>query len=129
MWACQKRPLVTKWHTDSWGRTRLVLSLLLISSTAAVLNPRTASGQMPPSEDMIPISELEIGTNDLIRVATSYADAIRELRTAQLSVKTLQALRPNANITSLEYRLPTSISWRQRAKSVFCEPSLRNSLR
>lgn len=105
MWTCQKQPLVAKWHIDGWERARPMASLLLIAITAAMASPQTASGQVTPLEDVVPIAELEIRTDDLIRVATSYADAIRELKTAQLSVRTLQSLRPNANITSLEMQI------------------------
>jgi len=85
-------------------RKRLVLGFLLLSATAA-LSPRAANGQVPSTEDLVPTAELTIGANDLIRVATSYADAIRERKTAQLSVNTLKSLRPNANITDLELRI------------------------
>lgn len=70
-----------------------------------VLDARQAAAQIVPLEDVVPIAELEIRMDDLIRVATNYADAVREMRTAELSVQTLQTLRPNANITNLEMQI------------------------
>ncbi|MBN1852964.1 MAG: hypothetical protein JW829_09580, partial [Pirellulales bacterium] len=70
-----------------------------------LLSPQASRGQVIPLQDIAPIAELEIATDDLIRVATSYADVLREFKTAQLSVKTLQTLHPNANITDLEIQI------------------------
>jgi hypothetical protein len=77
----------------------------ILLTAALVPAPRLAHGQITPLEDVVPIAELEIRTDDLVRVATSYADAVRELKTAELSVKTLQVLRPTANVTNLEMQI------------------------
>jgi len=85
------------------ARCRLGRALLLLA--VLVQAPQWARGQITPLEDVVPLAGLEIRTDDLIRTATSYADAVRELKTAELSVKTLQALRPAANVTDLEMQI------------------------
>jgi hypothetical protein len=64
-----------------------------------------ALGQAVPLADMVPLDELETTTDDLIRLATSYADAVRELKTYKITAETLQTLRPNAVISGLEVRI------------------------
>ena len=83
----------------SWPAVAILLLMALVG------DPRLVRGQITPLEDVVPIAELEVRTDDLVRVATSYADAVRELKTAELSVKTLQTLRPNANVTNLEMQI------------------------
>lgn len=89
------------------GSVRSYLGLMAIVLMSMVsFAPRSASAQdIPPLSDMVPLDELETTTDDLIRLATSYADAIRELKTAKLTVDTLQALKPNAVLTGLEVRV------------------------
>jgi hypothetical protein len=66
----------------------------------------TARGnQITPLADVVPLDQLEIRTDDLVRLATSLADGVRELKTAELSVKTLQSLQPSAAITGLEMHM------------------------
>ncbi|MBN2024901.1 MAG: hypothetical protein JW809_19140 [Pirellulales bacterium] len=84
-------------------RAWLASATLLLAAFAG--SPRIAHGQITPLEDVVPISEFDIRMDDLIRLATASADAVRELRTAELSVKTLQALRPAANVTNLEMQI------------------------
>jgi hypothetical protein len=94
------------WAVATSGRSAaswLGVAILLLA--ALVQSPRLAHGQITPLEDVVPIAELEVRTDDLVRVATSYADAVRELKTAELSVKTLQTLRPSANVTNLEMQI------------------------
>jgi hypothetical protein len=68
--------------------------------------------QVTQLEDILPlaqvettIAEMETRPDDLIQFATSYADALRDLKIAQLSGETLQSLRPNAVITPLELQI------------------------
>lgn len=77
--------------------TALVMAVALASSAPG--------NQITPLEDVVPLTELEVATDDLVRIATSMADAVREFRTAELSVKTLQKLQPNAAITGLEMQV------------------------
>ena len=54
---------------------------------------------------LVPETETEIRSDDLIRLTTSYSDAVLEYRTAELRYRTLQRLGPNANLTGLEVQL------------------------
>ncbi|MCP4190748.1 MAG: hypothetical protein GY768_08975 [Planctomycetaceae bacterium] len=49
--------------------------------------------------------QLETPTDDLIRLSTTYTDALKELKIARLSLDTLQTLRPNAVVTNLEIQI------------------------
>jgi hypothetical protein len=82
---------------------RLGIAILMLAAILAC--PRISHGQVVPLEDVVPLEELDVRTDDLIRTATSYADAVREMKTAELSVHTLQVLRPNANVTNLEMQI------------------------
>jgi hypothetical protein len=99
----------------SWGPwlvmrcRRAALACLLVPYVACPLEVR---GQVTALEDIIPlaqvettIGDLETRPNDLVQFATSYADALRELKIAQLSGETLQTLRPSAVITPLEMQI------------------------
>ncbi|MBM97938.1 MAG: hypothetical protein CMJ77_02340 [Planctomycetaceae bacterium] len=52
-------------------------------------------------------NQLETATDDLIRLSTSYTDALRDLKIARVSVDTLQTLRPNVVVTNLELQVAT----------------------
>ncbi len=85
-------------------RTGLILVLAL---ACASVWSATAIAQVDvvPLTDVVALDELETTTDDLIRLATSYADAIRDLKTARMTVSTLQTLRPAALITNLEVQV------------------------
>lgn len=84
------------------GRSCLVVCTIFAS---LVLGSVRLHAQTPPLNDMVPLEILETTTDDLIRLSTSYADAIRELKTAKLTLDTLQSLKPNAVLTGLEVRV------------------------
>jgi len=86
-------------NVGSW----LGIAILLLA--AILQEPQPLWGQVVPLEDVVPLAELEIRADDLVRVTTTYADAVREMKTAELSVKTLQALRPSATVTNLEMQI------------------------
>jgi len=50
----------------------------------------------------IPTDDQTIGINDLVRLATSYADAIGELKITTMQVETLTALRESIVVTNME---------------------------
>jgi hypothetical protein len=80
--------------------------VLIAGGLAAALLFLPARGsQITPLADVVPLDQLEIRTDDVIRLATSLADAVRELKTAEISVKTLQSLQPSAAITGLEMQI------------------------
>jgi hypothetical protein len=91
-------PLVPKWFV---GRAALIACGL---AGVLLLFPARGS-QITPLADVVPLDQLEIRTDDVIRLATSLADAVRELKTAEISVKTLQSLQPSAAITGLEMQI------------------------
>ena len=80
----------------------LVLACFGVWSASAVAQ---VDLEVTPLADVVALDELETTTDDLIRLATSYADAIRELKTAKMTVSTLQTLRPAAVITNLEVQI------------------------
>jgi hypothetical protein len=73
----------------------IVAAMLLLVSLAA----GTARGQT------LQIPDNQVRTSDLIRLATSVADALGELKVAQLKHGTLQRLSASTPITGLEIRV------------------------
>ena len=87
-------------------KSSFVRAALVACGLAALLLYLPARGsQITPLADVVPLDQLEIRTDDVIRLATSLADAVRELKTAEISVKTLQSLQPSAAITGLEMQI------------------------
>lgn len=86
-------------------RGSLGLMAIVLWSMAASAPQHIAAQDIAPLADLVPFDELETTTDDLIRLATSYADAIRELKTAKVTVDTLQSLKPNVRLTGLEVRV------------------------
>jgi len=98
-----QRPLVAR----TAGKRRLgwnALSLAL-ALAATIVGGQTAYGQVTQLEDLVPLQQLETPTDDLIRLATAYTEGLAELENANLSVETLNSLRPNAVVTALEIRI------------------------
>jgi hypothetical protein len=62
-----------------------------------------AQGQTFP--ELVVQSETDIRSDDLIRLSTSYAEAVQEFRTAELRLKTLRVLGGNSNVTGLEVQI------------------------
>jgi hypothetical protein len=90
-----------------WETICIVGSASLLAGLLAVgawTKPAPAA-QFAPLGDVVPLDQLEIRADDVIRLATSLADAVRELKTAQLSVNTLQSLQPHAAVTGLETQI------------------------
>jgi hypothetical protein len=94
-----------RWPKGKLRTSMLAAGLVACLLAAGVLREPVRGNQITPLEDVVPLDQLEIRTDDLIRLATSLADGVRELKTAHLSVKTLQTLQPNANVTGLEYQI------------------------
>ena len=80
---------------------------LMVALTCVLLFARSTPvrAQVAPIADVVALDELDTTTDDLVRLATAYSDAIRELKTAQMTVNTLQSLRPAAVITNLEVQI------------------------
>jgi hypothetical protein len=77
------------------------LMLALVSSVPAPAHAQVA----PDFRDTL--SALDTPTDDLIRLATEYPTALRDLKAAKLSIDTVQTLRPNAVVTNLEVQIAT----------------------
>jgi len=73
---------------------RLVCGVALLLGTS-ILSTASARGQIPTDDETI-------RTNDLVRLATSYADAMGELKIATMRVETLTALRQSIVVTNME---------------------------
>ena len=58
-----------------------------------------------PLSDLVPLQDLEVRTNDLIQIAGSYADGLRELKVAQLNLETLSSLSASTVVSQLEMRI------------------------
>jgi hypothetical protein len=86
-------------------RFRALAAVLVCGLAAAMFLLSARANQITPLADVVPLDQLEIRTDDVIRLATSLADAVRELKTADISVKTLQSLQPSAAITGLEMQI------------------------
>lgn len=85
---------------SGWAALSLALAL-----AATVFGAHTAHGQVAQLEDLVPLQQLETPIDDLIRLATAYTDSLTELDNANLSIETLDSLRPNAVVTTLEVRI------------------------
>jgi hypothetical protein len=48
---------------------------------------------------------LDTSVNDLMQLATDYADALRDWKSAKLSIETVHTLRPSAVVTNLELQI------------------------
>ncbi len=92
-----RRPL-SRWQIGFLVVWTFVLPAVYSKAVHAQVEPPTLA-------DVVALDELETPTDDLIRLATAYADAIRELKTASMTVSTLQSLRPAAVITNLEVQI------------------------
>ncbi len=81
------------------------LLLLAVTGLGGYSPTACAQGQSMSLDGVVPLSALETPTDDLIRLATSYADAFRELKIARLNIETVNKLRPNAVVTNLEVQI------------------------
>jgi hypothetical protein len=75
----------------------LALALLLLGNSPAPAQVAT--------EALVQLEMLDTPIDDLTRLATTYADALRDLKSARLSLETMQSLRPSAVITNLEVQI------------------------
>ena len=89
----------------SFPRLGLPILLVLALSTVGLTSRAQAQVDVTPLSDALGLNELETSTADLIRLAEAYCDALRELKTARMTVSTLQSLRPAAVITNLEVQI------------------------
>jgi hypothetical protein len=71
----------------------------------ALLVFNTKASAQTGINDVLPLDQLDTPTDDLIRLSTDYADALREYKVAKLSIDTVTTLRPNAVITNLEVQI------------------------
>ena len=82
----------------------IVLGLLV----PAWLFPETAAvrGQdLPGLQTISPPDDAEVRTTDLIRLADTYADALAEMKIAQVRIDTLCSLRQSVVVTDLEIQV------------------------
>jgi hypothetical protein len=89
----------------SRNRRGMARAALCLAALLSVWLSAPIHAQVVPFANVVPLDELETPTDDLIRLSTSYADAVRELKTARLTIDTLQTLRPSTLITSLEVQI------------------------
>ena len=96
------------------------------SPAGSLFNPMTAFGRhscLPPlvltctmllssvgtaqvaTDAVLQLDMLDTPTDDLVRLATTYTDALRDLKSARLSIETVQRLRPSAVVTNLEVQI------------------------
>ena len=53
----------------------------------------------------MPLEELDVRTNEMVQLATAYADTLRDLKIARLSIETLNALRGSTVVSQLEIQI------------------------
>jgi hypothetical protein len=75
------------------------LALLLAS-----LAPTPVQAQVA-TDVLVQLEMLDTTPDDLMRLATTYADALRDWKSAKLSIDTVEALRPSAVVTNLEVQI------------------------
>jgi hypothetical protein len=82
--------------------TTVIVAWLVAAVVVAASSPSYAQ----LSADAIPQLEmLDTRVDELVRLATEYADALLALKTARLSIETVQGLRPSAVVTNLEVQI------------------------
>ena len=59
------------------------------------------------TDALVQLGMLDTPIDDLVRLGTSYADALRDLKAARLSIQTVQTLRPSA-VTMTSSRRPVT---------------------
>ena len=79
---------------------RFVAAGCLIATAAIVSH---CSGQDLP--DLIPATETDIRSDDLIRLTTEYSDGVLEYHSANLRLRTLQRLGASTTVTGIEVQL------------------------
>lgn len=97
--------LTTRRNCRCRGRFGSRMAALALAVAILAGGAGSALGQMTPLENFVPLADLEVRNDDLIRLSTAYTDATRELSNARLTLDTLTALRPNAVITNLEFQI------------------------
>lgn len=87
----------------SLARTGRLVAILL--GLVLVAAPRAVQAEPTVLDAASALRALETPTDDLIRMASEYADAVRDLKIARLNLETVQRLKPNAIITNLEVQI------------------------
>lgn len=82
-----------------------MLVALLFIATAGVPGVVRAQEGVVGLDSVVSLTALETPTDDLIRLATEYADAVKEAKVAQLNIDTINRLRGNAVVTNLEVQV------------------------
>ena len=80
-------------------------ALRALCSFAALLICSAAAQGQTLAELELPIGETEIRSDDLIRLATSYGDAVLEYRTASLRLTTLRRIGSSVSLSGVEAQL------------------------
>lgn len=75
----------------------LALGLALLSVTPC---PAQITG-----DTILQLDMLDTPTDDLIRLGTTYADSLRDVKSARLSMETIHRMRGNAVVTPLEEQI------------------------
>jgi hypothetical protein len=86
---------------QSSRRYSAVFSVLIAFFVCA----QTCRGQNVPLSDLVPLQELEVRTNELIQITTTYTDGQRDLRIAQMNLETLAAMSSGTVVSQLEMRI------------------------
>ena len=90
-------------HGGSILRTRWLplasVAVALVTFVQAPLQAQVAS------DALVQLEMLDTSIDDLMRLGTSYADALRNLKAARLSIDTVKTLRPTAVVTNLEVQI------------------------
>ena len=77
----------------------------LVFAGCCILSMRPAHAQVP-TDAITQLSMLDgPPTDDLIRLSTAYADALRDVKAARLSIDTVKTLRPSTVVTNLEVQI------------------------
>jgi len=98
-------------------RRSLTAVFIIIGLMSAVV-PCPAQNIVPLA-DLVPLQDLDVRTTDLIRLAESYCDALRDMKIAQMNLDTLTSLRGTAVVSQLEVRIANvNVSAAQRKVTI-----------
>jgi hypothetical protein len=91
-----------------------------VTLSALFIGIQFCRGQNLPLSDLVPLQDLEVRTNELIQIATAYADGQRDLIIAQLNLETLCAMSSSTVVSQLEIRIAKlNVAAAERKVAVF----------
>jgi hypothetical protein len=102
----RKVAVVADLNRVSWPRfPRHAAWLVVALVTLTVCHSEGRAQDATALDQIIDLSGLDTTADDLVRISTTYADTLRDLKIAQLNLETVQRLKPSVVVTNLEVQI------------------------